>query len=371
MALVNQTDLVVAQRALSGWLADRLPGAADVVVSELTSPPSSGFSNETLFFDVEWNAQGVRRSRRLVARLQMSGPGLFPDYRLDHQYAVMAALGRDGSVPVPKVLWQEDDPTLLGTPFYVMEHVDGRVAGDDPPYTAEGWFMELPPDQRGAFVDNAFTAMVGVHKVDWQALGLDFLARSGDGDPLEREIAFYERYFGWASAGQPDPTIEGALEWVRRNRPTTPEPVVLSWGDARVGNILAGDDLSVRAVLDWEMATLGSPSLDLGWWLFMQRHHTEGYGIGHPAGLPTRDEVIARYAQLSGAPAQYVDFYEAFAALRGSIIMARLAHMMIAAGMLPPDAEMVYNNPATRVLAALCGLPAPLGVGMTGHVGRR
>jgi aminoglycoside phosphotransferase (APT) family kinase protein len=371
MALVNGADLVVTQKALSAWLAERLPGAADVVVSELASPPSSGFSNETLFFAVEWNAEGIRQARRLVARLQMPGPGLFPNYRLDHQFAVMAALGRAGSVPVPKVLWQEDDHGPLGTPFYVMEHVDGRVAGDDPPYTAEGWFIELSPEQRGVLVDNALAAMANVHKVDWQALGLDFLARPGHGDPLDREIAFYQYYFAWASAGQPDPTIESALEWVRHNRPTSPEPVVLSWGDARIGNILAGDDLSVRAVLDWEMATLGSASLDLGWWLFMQRHHTEGYGIGHPAGLPTRDEVIARYTQLSGAPPQYVGFYEAFAALRGAIIMARLAHMMIAAGMLPPDAEMVYNNPATRILADLCGLPAPLGVGMTGHVGRR
>lgn len=317
------------------------------------------------------NPPGVKRRRRLVARLQMAGPGLFPDYRLDHQYKVMAALGREGSVPVPKVLWQEEDASLLGTPFYVMEHVEGKVAGDDPPYTAEGWFIELPPDQRSRFVDNALAAMARVHKLDWHALGLDFLARPGGGDPLDREIVFYEQYFAWASEGRPDPTIDGALEWVHRNRPRTPEPIVLSWGDARVGNILAGDDLSVRAVLDWEMTTLGSASLDLGWWLFMQRHHTAGYGVDHPAGLPTRGEVIERYGQLSGAPAEHIDFYEAFAALRGSIIMARLAHMMIEAGMLSPDAEMVYNNPASRILAELCGLPAPRGVGITGHVGRR
>lgn len=371
MALVNRTDLKAAQQQLAEWLAARLPEAQEIVVSKLVSPPSSGFSNETLFFDVEWIVEGVHRRRRLAARLQMSGPGLFPDYRLDHQYAVMAALGRDGSVPVPTVLWQEDDPSVLGTPFYVMEYVDGRVAADDPPYTAEGWFMDLPPHQRSLFVDNALVAMVDVHKVDWRALGLDFLARKGDGDPLDREIAFYQDYFSWASAGQPDPTIEDALAWVRANRPSTPESIVLSWGDARVGNILAGDDLAVRAVLDWEMATLGSPSLDLGWWLFMQRHHTEGYGVEHPPGLPSRGEVIARYAELSGTYPEHVDFYEIFGALRGSIIMARLAHMMIDAGMLPPDAEMVYNNPATRTLAKLCSLPAPRGIGMTGHVGRR
>jgi aminoglycoside phosphotransferase (APT) family kinase protein len=118
------------------------------------------------------------------------------------------------------------------------------------------------------------------------------------------------------------------------------------------------------------MATLGSPMLDLGWWLFMQRHHTEGYGIAHPDGLPGRDQTIERYAEVSGFSVEHVDFYEAFAALRGSVIMTRLAKMMIEVGMVPPDAEVVRNNPGSRILARLTGQPAPTGAGLTGHVGR-
>lgn len=145
---------------------------------------------------------------------------------------------------------------------------------------------------------------------------------------------------------------------------------MLAWGDARIGNLLVRDDQSIGAVLDWEMATLASPMLDLGWWLFMQRHHTSGYGIPHPEGVPSREETIRAYTELSGHSTKHIDFYEAFAALRGAVIMIRLATMMIQAGMLPADAEILHNNPGARILAELTGLPAPDGQGLTGHIGR-
>ena len=62
---------------------------------------------------------------------------------------------------------------------------------------------------------------------------------------------------------------------------------MLSWGDARIGNMMFGDDLAVNGVLDWEMVGLGSPDIELGWWLFILRHHTEGIGAPLPPGFPT------------------------------------------------------------------------------------
>jgi aminoglycoside phosphotransferase (APT) family kinase protein len=112
------------------------------------------------------------------------------------------------------------------------------------------------------------------------------------------------------------------------------------------------------------MASFGSPEQDLGWWLFMHRHHTEGFGLPHPEGFPSPAEVITRYEELSGHTVRHAHFYEAFAALRGSVIMVRLARMMIDAGLLPPDHGMAENNGSSRILATLLGLPAPVGDGI-------
>ena len=118
------------------------------------------------------------------------------------------------------------------------------------------------------------------------------------------------------------------------------------------------------------MATVASPMLDLGWWLFMQRHHTTGYGIPHPDGMPTREQTIRRYQELTGHSTEHIDFYEALSALRGAVIMIRLATMMVEANMLPADADTLHNNPGSRILAELTGQPAPDGQGLTGPVAR-
>jgi aminoglycoside phosphotransferase (APT) family kinase protein len=366
MALVEKTDLEAAREALERWLRRKLRDRADVAVSALSAPTASGFSNETLFFDVSWDDLGTTRRQSMVARLQAAGPGLYPVYDITVQYRVMAALGESTSVPVPAMLWLEADLSILGAPFFVMSGVDGRVPADDPPFTASGWVLDLTPHERAELNDNALRVLAEIHALDPVELGLEFLARPELGDsPLDQEIAFYERYYAWAAEGRSHPTLEAAFRWIHANRPPTePETAVLSWGDARIGNMIFGAERQVLAVLDWEMATRASPEQDLGWWLFMHRHHTEGFGLPHPDGFPSRDAVVRRYAELSGRKVRNLDFYEAFAALRGATIMVRLASMMIDAGLLPPEADMAENNGSSRILADLCGLPAPAGEGI-------
>jgi aminoglycoside phosphotransferase (APT) family kinase protein len=370
MALVPSTDLDRLRDPLTAWLRDRWTEAADTAVTGIDVPGSAGFSNETLMVEVTGTVAGTERTLQLVVRLQQSGPGLFPSYRLDQQWDILEALHRDGVVPVPRPLWREDDPGVLGAPFYAMERVQGRAALDDPPYTAAGWFIDLEPGDRTTVILNGLDTMARVHATDLDRYDLSSLRRPGIGDPLDREIAYYEQFYAWAAQGRLHPTVEGALTWIREHRPTDSEPVVLCWGDARPANLLVREDLSVAAVLDWEMATLASPLLDLGWWVFMQRHHTDGYGIPAPHGLPDRDKTIAHYRRVSGHDTTAIDYYEAFAALRGAIIMLRLATMMIESGILPDDADLLYNNPGSRILAELTGQPPPAGAGLTGHIGR-
>jgi aminoglycoside phosphotransferase (APT) family kinase protein len=365
MALVEKSDLEAARETLERWLRRKLWDRARVAVSALSAPSASGFSNETLFFEVSWDDLGTTRREPMVARLQADGAGLYPTYDITAQYRVMAALGESTSIPVPGMLWLEEDPSILGAPFFAMTGVDGRVPADDPPFTASGWVLDLTPDERAELNDNALRVLVEIHALDPIELGLDFLARPELGDsPLDQEIAYYERYYAWAAEGRSHPTLEGAFRWIHTNRPAERETAVLSWGDARIGNMIFGAEREVLAVLDWEMATLASPEQDLGWWLFMHRHHTEGFGLPHPDGFPSREAVIRRYEELSGRKVRNLDFYEAFAALRGATIMVRLSSMMIGAGLLPPEADMAENNGSSRILADLCGLPAPAGKGI-------
>lgn len=101
--------------------------------------------------------------------------------------------------------------------------------------------------------------------------------------------------------------------------------------------------------------------MDLGWWLFLIRHHTEGIGLPLPEGIPDLAETVASYKELTGHQASNPDYYEVFAGVRLAIIIVRAAHMMIAAGMLPPDAPVAQSNPTSPLRAKLLDLPAPTG----------
>jgi aminoglycoside phosphotransferase (APT) family kinase protein len=146
--------------------------------------------------------------------------------------------------------------------------------------------------------------------------------------------------------------------------------VALLWGDARMGNLIFDDDLGVVAVLDWELAALGDPEIDLGWWVFMMRFHTEGMGVPVPSGFPGRDDVVVRYQELTGRPVRNLDYFELLAGVRVSSVLMRVAHLMKSAGALPPDSPMALHNPGTAMLAKLLGIPLPQGPAQT-FVGNR
>jgi aminoglycoside phosphotransferase (APT) family kinase protein len=164
--------------------------------------------------------------------------------------------------------------------------------------------------------------------------------------------------------------VQAALRWLDENRPVSDEPKVLNWGDARVGNIIFSDELAPAGVLDWEMLVLASREQDLAWWLFLMRHHTEGVGLPLPEGIPDRGETIEYYQRATGHELHNLDYYEVLAGTRLAILMVRAAHMMIGAGLLPPDSPMAQSNPGSQLVAKLLELPAPTGP-TTSFIGNR
>lgn len=346
MSTARPRDLQATARRLRDWLGTKLLGVTDLVVSDVVVPRGHPISTDVFSFRADWSRGGVPGGAAYVAKVAPVGPGVFPRYDLPTEQWVMQALSVHSAAPVPAAPWVEPDPAVLGAPFLVMERLPGRVARDDPPYTAAGWVLDLTPTQRARMCDNGLVALAQLHATDPHVLGLDFLDRPELGaEPLDQQIATWRSCYAEIPA-RPDPTIEAGLEWVEANRPGE-EPTVLNWGSARLGNLLFADDLSVSGVLDWKMVALGSPELDLGWWLFVQRHHTEGLGLPLPTGFPGHAETVARYTDLTGHAVRYVDFYETFGALRLSILMHR-------AGLRP-------SNPATQLLAQFVGAPSPTG----------
>ena len=351
-------DLARTREQLAAWLAKKLPAARRLAVSELAGPAATGFSNDTLLFDLCWEQDGRRLARGLVCRIEPTGLGVFPEYDVARQYRLMGAL-RGTGVPVPEMLGLEPDPAVLGAPFFVMERVEGRIPGDNPPYHAAGWLVEAHPAERAALWWSAVDTLAAVHRCAPTALGIDLPDAPGPGDDAHAwQLAHWGRYADWAGGGRPQPTADAAREWLRAHLPRDPASRGLCWGDARIGNMIFRDGRCV-AVLDWEMATLGPPEMDLGWFLFMDRHHSEGVGAPRLAGFPERAETVARWEAGVGHAARDLAYYEVFAAFRFTVILYRLGRQMIEYGILPGDATFPLDNTASRLLTRMLELPPP------------
>jgi aminoglycoside phosphotransferase (APT) family kinase protein len=360
-------DLARTRLQLTEWLASRLPNAKQVAISELVKPAGSGFSSDTLIFEVSYRKGGEVRTRKAVIRIEPDPTAfsVFPFYDVGIQFELMNTLAENTSVPVPEMLWREDERAILGAPFYVMDYVEGRIPADNPPFPTEGFVFDASPAQREKLWWSGIEAMTLVHKVDWKPLGIEALSWSHLGaTPLERHLEFYQRYFEWARRGQPQPVAEAALDWLAGNMPTG-EPEGLCWGDARVGNQIF-QDFEVAALLDWEMATIGNPELDLAWWLFVDDVSMKGNGIPgmerpRLEGLPSHEATVARWEELLGRKAHQLHYYKVFAGFRFAVIMIRIMQQQVTYGTFPKEIGLVLerNNVVTQLLARILELPAP------------
>lgn len=362
MALTNTSDPVEIGRRLTDWLPGVVADGNPVEVTDVVVPQSSGMSSETILFRAAWtDADGASSDRGLVLRIPTQN-GLFPDTDIAREAAVMRAVRAKSSAPVPEVLALEESGDVLGKPFLLMERLHGEVPADDPPYVLEGFVKELSDEQRATLFDSALRAIASV-QIDVEGSGLEGVLGHPEhpGSVLDQDIAHWKNTYEWAKRnGESDPTIDAALEILEKNIPQGGRTVV-SWGDSRLGNMMFGPDQQVTATLDWEMATVGRPELDLGLFLFAGRMYAEGMGLEPLGGFPTRDEAIARYAELLGHEISDMDWFEAFSGLRTCIIVMRIGNMLIDMGALPEDSPMPHANPTTVTLAQVLGLPAPTG----------
>jgi aminoglycoside phosphotransferase (APT) family kinase protein len=257
--------------------------------------------------------------RRLVLRKQPSGSLLPSAHAVDREYQVMSALA-ETDVPVPRTILFCEDRDVVGTPFYVMERVDGRVFAD----------CALPgvaPDERRAMYVSLARTLAALHAVDPTAIGLADYGRAGN--YFARQIARWTRQWELSRTAD-NPDIAHLIEWLPRHIPTDDETAV-AHGDYRIGNVIFHpDEPRVVAVLDWELSTLGHPLADLAHSCIAWHSRPEEYGgllgLDRAAlGIPEEADYTAAYYDASPRAARMTPFHLAFALFRFAVIFEGIA----------------------------------------------
>lgn len=326
-------DLAELANQLQGWLAPRLPGARDLAIVDLAYPRGAGQSHETILFDATWTEGGQPHRAGYVVRIKPASFTVYPDNLFEEQYLIMKALSADGRVKVPAPLWLEEDPALLGQPFFVMEKREGRVPVSIPHYAKTGFVHDATPAQRRHMWESAVRQLAAIQQVPID--GFDFLSRAPqEGSGLEQEWNKYARFIAWLreedaeSGALYGPILEAGMERLRGLWPKN-QPEGLVWGDSRIGNMMFDDNFDVVAVIDWEQPSLGGALHDLAWFsVVSESMHGASTRVGvHLTDMGTRAELIALWEEVSGKSAADIEWYEEFAHLKMSCTGVRLGQL--------------------------------------------
>ena len=330
----SSRDAAGTERLLQEWLASVLPAGSDPSLTLLSGIDANGMSSETLVLDATWQEDGGTQVGRYVARVAPAAEDfpVFPRYDLREQYDAMRLVGELTDVPVPQVGLIEPTGEVLGTPFFLMDRVEGVIPPDVLPYNfGDSWIHDADPEQQRRLQDASVGLLAGLHAIPDATTTFSFLdpALHGHDGPslLERDLARTRAWYDYAAAeiGR-SPLAERALTWLTANLPATdPADDVLCWGDARIGNVIYRDFEPV-AVLDWEMACLGPRELDVSWMVFAHRVFESIAGALELPGMPhflREEDVVATYEQLTGATLSDLTWFHVYNGLQWCIVFMR------------------------------------------------
>lgn len=333
--------------ALEAWLPVKL-NTAYAHIENLHSPKGAGFSNETCLFD----AVTPHGTQKLVLQAPPARPGLLPRTDIMSMAQIQSCLSQSG-VPVAPIIGVETDPTVLGTPFYVMRQVPGRVATDTPPYHREGWFADLSANEQNQIWRAGITTLAKLHALDASHPEFSFLTHADwgmplDADPALTRIAQWRKFLAWSSPDK-NPHIDRALDRLEREKPCSPERLSLCWGDSKLSNMIVQNG-KIAAVLDWEFCGLSTPDEDLAHWLLLDWTLFAAPKISRLTNLPSYSDTIALYEAAAGRKAGNVLWWFRFALVRLAIIYHRFMELRRQNGRLAPGADIGVANPVGFLL---------------------
>lgn len=269
--------------ALERWMADHVEGyAGPLTVNQF----KGGQSNPTY--------ELVTPGARYVLRRKPPGKLLPSAHAVDREYKVISALGATG-FPVPRTYGLCTDEAVIGTIFYVMEKVEGRIL----------WDLALPElsreDRRAVYL-NQVDVLAQLHTTDYAAIGLGDYGKPGN--YFARQVDRWTRQYRASETDTLD-EMDRLIDWLPRTVPQDDKTSIVH-GDFRLDNtVLHAAEPRIAAVLDWELSTLGNPLADFSYYLMQWvMPSAEGRGIGGKdlaeLGIPTSEEIVARYCQLTG-----------------------------------------------------------------------
>ena len=298
--------------ALGAWLRDELGVRERPVVRQYPS----GFSNLTYLLDLG--------DREVVLRRPPHGAHVRGGHDMGREHGILTAL--HGHVPVPEPLGYEPTGGVLGAPFYVMGHVPGVVLRTTTPPEAR---PEAPAMRRVA--DAFVETFAALHAVDVDAVGLGDLGRPEG--YVGRQVSGWERRYQ-AAATDAVPDLERAFAWMRANQPAESDATLVH-NDYKYDNLVLdpADLTDVRAVLDWELATVGDPLMDLGSTLGYWVEATDRPALKAMAlsptwwpGNPTRAELVEAYGARTGREVGDAVFYTVYGFVKLAVIAQQIYH---------------------------------------------
>ena len=293
---------------LDAFLRKALPGLSGAM---RLSRISGGQSNPTFFVTFD--------NRRLVLRKQPPGEVLPSAHAVDREFRIMRALS-ETDVPVPPTLLFQPERDVIGTPFYVMERVEGRVFHDNA-------LPGVEPEERRAMYFAMAETMAKLHTADWAGLGLADYGRPG---------SYFARQLGrWTKQWQLSrtreiPEVDCLIEWLPTHMAPDDETTICH-GDFRFGNLMFHPtEPRVVAVLDWELSTLGHPLADAAFSCIGWHSRPEWYGgvLGldqKALGIPTQAEYLERYDRAAGRTSGVETFHLVFSLFRFAVILEGIA----------------------------------------------
>jgi aminoglycoside phosphotransferase (APT) family kinase protein len=290
--------------ALARWLEARIDGfRGPLNVKQF----SGGQSNPTYLLQAP--------TARYVLRRKPPGVLLPSAHAIEREFRVMQALGTSTDVPVPCMLALCEDAAVIGTAFYVMQHVEGRIL----------WNPALPDvsrEERSAIFTGMVTALARLHAVVPAQVGLGDFGRA-EGYVARQVARWGKQYRGDLDAAGRVDSMERLIEWLPAHLPAHEPAAAIVHGDFRIDNLIFDPTQPrVLAILDWELSTLGDPFADFAYHLMMYRLNIEAIpGLASAdlagLGLPSEREYVARYcAQRGIAEVPNLDFYLAFCMFR-------------------------------------------------------
>lgn len=292
---------------IAGYIASRLPEARNLAVGNIARI-SGGASRETYRFRLRYETGGGDLVDRPLI-LRRDPPDSLIDTERRNEFAAYRAF-YGTAVPVPEMLWLEEDPGPLDFPFFIAEELAGFEANPNliltPPYAAH----------RETFGRRKWTILGEIAKADPEALGLTrTMAPIALDACWKRELDYWEGVIDEDELA-PQPIIRAAIRWLRANPPPPAQKLSVVHGDYRTGNFLYDTEGRIHGILDWEMAHLGDPLEDLGWSL----NRIWCWGLDDlRGGLLPRERAIAIWEEGSGLTAEpaALHWWELFNCVKG------------------------------------------------------